>query len=402
MNALLQFTQLETNAKLHFGISQEEFRERYFEKKYLLVRSAFSPHEVGWDDIDELLLRVDPTPPYFKLFHDGEVSPQEFVDEPLQPQGAPRINKSRFYEYLRRGATVVMNRLEASSLQARRLCQQVGRFSGHPTMSNGYLSFGGKGTFGKHWDTHDVFVIQLLGKKRWQVFKPTWPLPLSQQKSDGIDTAKVPELMGVPELDCELHPGDVLYLPRGCWHQAIPADEGSFHLSVGTYAPTAMEFVQWICQERLSLLESARVGLTGGEQQLSVDAIAQEIAKALRDPQELQAFHRSLSKGEQVNAEFDLRSIAESASALPDDATMNLNSVYPIVFDGPHLSINGRELRLESLRRVLVLNLDRNPSMSPPMSLAQLYACVPEVPQSAVRAAVLDLAQHDILTIHRP
>jgi ribosomal protein L16 Arg81 hydroxylase len=397
MNALLQFTPSETNAKLHFGISQEEFRERYFEKKYLLVRSAFSPHEIAWSDIDELLLRIDPLPPYFKLFHDGEVSAQEFVDEPLVPHAARRINKARFYDYLRRGATVVMNRLEQSSLQARRLCQQVGRFAGHPTMSNGYLSFGGKGTFGKHWDTHDVFVIQLLGKKRWQVFKPTWPLPLSHQKSEGIDQS-AQSTLGAPELDCELHPGDLLYLPRGWWHQAIPADEGSFHLSVGAYAPTAMEFVQWICHERLSHLPSARVGLTGGEQQMNADEIAQEIAKALRDPKELENFHRSLNKAEQVTAEFDLRSIAESGSALPDDATMHLNSSYPIAFDGAQLTINGQELRLESLRRVLVLNLDKAPSMS----LAQLYACVPSVPQSAVRAAILDLAQHDILTIHRP
>jgi hypothetical protein len=62
------------------------------------------------------------------------------------------------------------------------------------------------------------------------------------------------------------------------------------------------------------------------------------------------------------------------------------------------LVINRTELRLESLRRAIVLNLDK----SPHMSMRSLYACVPAVPRSAVRAALLDLAQYDILSIRRP
>ena len=380
---------------IDFGVSREVFRARYFEKNYLLIRGALQSAPFEWSDIDELLYRVDPLPPYFKLFKDGEIAAAEFVDEALE-FGAPRrrINKAKFYDYLRGGATVVMNRIESSSRAARGLCRVVSRFAGHPAIGNAYLSFGGNGTFGEHWDTHDVFVIQLLGRKRWQVFAPTWPLPLSHQSSVG----QLQRSPSAPVLECELAPGDVLYLPRGWWHRATPCNGGSFHLSVGTYAPTALEFVQWVCQRRLSLLESARIGLCGDSQQaLDVDAIVSQLGQALRDPRELTAFHRSLAERETVCAEFDLQSQVDSTAELHDDACVHLNSCYPLTFNGAHLTVNGMELRLESLRRALVLQLDKVTAMT----VRSLYACAPSVPPAAVRAAIVDLAQHDVVTIRR-
>jgi ribosomal protein L16 Arg81 hydroxylase len=382
---------------IDFGMTQQEFRARYFEKNYCLLRGALPAIPFTWNDVDEVLHRIDPVPPFFNVFKGGPVPAEEFIDTP-EPGSQRRLNKPKFYELLGAGASVVMNRLESTSLAAQRLCQQVSRFAGHVAISNAYLSFGGKGTFGKHWDTHDVFVIQLLGKKRWQVFAPTFPNPLSFQTSGGHEQSCPMQ----PILDCELSPGDVLYLPRGWWHQAIPGAGGSFHLSVGTYAPTAMEFLQWLCHFHLSNSEAARVGLTGDTQQLDVDAIVARLGGALRDPQQLAAFHRTLKGREPVSGEFDLQSLAVTPNGeppeLPDDTTIHLNSCYPIAFNGPHLVINGAELRLESLRRMIVLHLDKVQEMT----LRSLYACAPAVPRGAIRSALIDLAQFEILTLRRP
>jgi hypothetical protein len=160
-----------------------------------------------------------------------------------------------------------------------------------------------------------------------------------------------------------------------------------------------MEFVLWACQRRLPLMESARVGLSGDANQvLDIDGIIAQLNQALRDPEGLAAFHRSLVEREQVHAEFDLQSLASPQDDLPANTTVRLNSHYPIAFNGPHITINGAELRLEALRRALVLHLDKTPEMT----LEALYACAPAVPPAAVRAALYDLAQYDLLTIRRP
>jgi hypothetical protein len=92
--------------------------------------------------------------------------------------------------------------------------------------------------FDLHFDTHEVFVLQLLGKKQWQIFEPTTALPLDfvparggGKTSQDIDEAEVGSLV----LEELLKPGDCLYLPRGFVHQAESRDEPSVHLTIGVH-----------------------------------------------------------------------------------------------------------------------------------------------------------------------
>lgn len=190
---------------------------------------------------------------------------------------------------------------------ARRLCAEVSAFSGLPAMSNAYMSIGGRGTFGKHWDTHDVFAVQLLGRKRWQVFAPTFPLPLPHQTSQLASR----EALGPPVLDCVLEAGDMLYVPRGWWHQAIPLDEGSFHVSVGTYAATIHDFFMWASANHLSTMESARAAFTSAADNAStLNGMLRSLAEVLLDRRAWNEFERELNQRSRPAPEFQLESLA--------------------------------------------------------------------------------------------
>ena len=79
-----------------------------------------------------------------------------------------------------------------------------------------------------HHDTHDVFVLQIAGEKRWLVYEPVLELPLKDQRYS--------ESLGGPgEIvhDVVLRAGDTLYLPRGWLHQAVTSETDSLHLTVG-------------------------------------------------------------------------------------------------------------------------------------------------------------------------
>jgi len=93
-----------------------------------------------------------------------------------------------------------------------------------------------------HFDDHEIFVLQVEGKKRWQVYQPiTW-------KNDR------PLLPETSYIDVCLEPGDVLYLPIGHWHKAL-AETPSIHLAVATYWTRGINFSAW-------LLEKLRPDLT--------------------------------------------------------------------------------------------------------------------------------------------
>jgi hypothetical protein len=94
--------------------------------------------------------------------------------------------------------------------------------------ANSYYTPRASQGFAVHHDTHDVFVLQVSGEKRWLVYDPVFELPLKQQR-----WSKELGDPGPVVLDTTLRPGDTLYLPRGWPHEALTSETDSLHVTVG-------------------------------------------------------------------------------------------------------------------------------------------------------------------------
>lgn len=90
---------------------------------------------------------------------------------------------------------------------------------------------------GPHIDNYDVFIIQGMGKRRWQV---------GDRNPDYYQFAAHPALLHVepyePIIDEELNPGDILYLPIGFPHNGVSLNE-SLSYSVGFRTPNSQEML---------------------------------------------------------------------------------------------------------------------------------------------------------------
>ena len=92
------------------------------------------------------------------------------------------------------------------------------------------------GGVGPHLDQYDVFIIQGLGRRHWQVgarvtnANEHCPHPDLKQLADAFE----------PIIDAVLEPGDMLYIPAGCPHNGV-ALEPSLNYSVGFRAPNTAE-----------------------------------------------------------------------------------------------------------------------------------------------------------------
>ena len=101
--------------------------------------------------------------------------------------------------------------------------------------ANTYLTPPASQTAPPHADDRDVLVIQVVGQKQWTVYQHVpvmHPYPHEQVGKDGL---AVPDqvLNGPVLLETTLHPGHVLYMPRGYVHQATAtAREPSFHVTI--------------------------------------------------------------------------------------------------------------------------------------------------------------------------
>jgi hypothetical protein len=109
---------------------------------------------------------------------------------------------------------------------------------------NAYLSFKRQSAFRPHWDTHDVVVLQIHGRKRWRSYGLLADAPIAPRAfapGDGPGPVQWEEV---------LEPGDVLFLPRGEVHDAeVEAGGASVHLTVGVQRPRGSDVLQWLAAQ---------------------------------------------------------------------------------------------------------------------------------------------------------
>lgn len=95
------------------------------------------------------------------------------------------------------------------------------------------------GGVGPHFDQYDVFLIQGLGRRRWQVGpKCTADTPLLPHEDlcllAGFDVAG----------EWDLDPGDILYVPPGVAHDGVALTDDCMTYSIGFRAPSVAELVE--------------------------------------------------------------------------------------------------------------------------------------------------------------
>lgn len=380
---------------LEFALSPDDFRTRYFERAPLLSKAIARGSRWTLRDVDRLLDAIEPNERSMQLFNQGLVPQESYATDAVAlGEMRRRLDKSAFYAQLRGGATLVINRIESQSLECRRLCAEVGRFAGLQTTSNAYLSFTGTGTFGKHWDTHDVFAIQLLGRKRWLVYAPTFALPLSHHTSESFSQQEI----GRAQLDVVLESGDMLYLPRGWWHQAIPMAEPSLHLSVGTYAATVHDYLMWLSAGFLAQQPSARVAFTPESlDAASLRRVLEQLSAAALDPNAMRQFQHEIERRERQVSDFDLDShVARGPAAISGTAIVRLTATASIG-DRTHVLANGRMLQLDPLSAQIVSVLRECAATT----LDALCGRIAGAGAATIRTALLALAERDVVSIER-
>lgn len=122
--------------------------------------------------------------------------------------------------------------------------------------ANIYISPPGGAGFDVHWDTHDVFVLQLSGSKQWSLYESQVGLALSEEVSTRLRSE---ELSSHSLSQVVLDAGDLMYLPRGIPHSAKANDRESIHVTLGVQRPIVGD----IYSQKLSKLRGSDSGRKG-------------------------------------------------------------------------------------------------------------------------------------------
>lgn len=224
-------------AKLLEPLTPDAFFRRYWEQD-IFVQTSSRPDRfaglVSLDDVDALVCDPMLRYPDIRLARHGAdaMAPEDYLT------GGGRLDPVAVAKLFFAGATIVCDRAHLRIAALGDLCRDLGGELGVEFQTNLYLSPPSAQGFPLHYDTHDVFVLQVIGSKKWSIFDSPFRLPLGGQPHESDDLGP-----GEQSMEFELNAGDMAYLPRGYYHQAQTSSEMSLHITLGAMNKTWSDFV---------------------------------------------------------------------------------------------------------------------------------------------------------------
>jgi hypothetical protein len=270
-----------------------------------------------WSRLSEILRRHRLDFPRLRLVRDGKPLPVasylRHTTNARQKISTPRLKSVELTRYLREGATLVLDAVDELCEPVEELARNLELFFREHVQVNLYAGWQTSRGFDLHWDDHDVFILQVAGRKKWSVYGQTRPYPLVN------DVVKAERPTHAPVWEGTLEDGDLLYIPRGWWHVAEPLAEPTLHLTVGVHNRTGLDLLRWLT-ERTRARETFRRDLprfaSQAERGAHVARLREELLAAWDDSL-LEQFFEDLDARAEPRARFELPWIATPEAAPP-------------------------------------------------------------------------------------
>ncbi|WP_460154485.1 JmjC domain-containing protein [Pseudomonas sp. S3_G06] len=220
-----------------------DFFQHYYGARPCLLRGRHNrPPPFGWNDLNLVLQSHRLHPPRLRIEHSdfGAIATSRLHNwVPTHTvASAPVLRRKALYTALENGGTLILDCVDEVSNELRTLSIGLTSILEENIGMNCYVSFGNDDSFGRHWDEHDVFALQVAGEKHWTLFDDS---DVASKSGFRTSTRDCPG-EAITEIDlCE---GDVLYIPRGYWHEVKGVDRPSLHISVGVARVRAIDLLR--------------------------------------------------------------------------------------------------------------------------------------------------------------
>src|SRR5262245_46031042 len=263
------------------------FRSQYFGARPVHIRRESRDEPAGilsWSRFNEVLALT----PYWnedtlKVYFRSRAALRENYCETsdLRPGARAPINPARVKALLDLGASLIANQVHRVCPEVAAVAHMLEREFAARVAANVYCSFKGVQAFQTHFDLHDVFAVQAEGEKCWRVYEaradtPVNPLPPGDEVEKWLTASR-----GRLLFEVNMKPGDVLYLPRGQFHDALTGAQASLHITFGVSPATGLTLFKLL--ESVASQESAfRAYLPDGRDEAALRERLARLADRIR------------------------------------------------------------------------------------------------------------------------
>lgn len=206
------------------GLTQQQFLDQYWQKKPLLIRQAFSNFSSPVSPEDLAGLACEAEIESRLIEENGLEGRWQITHGPLTEEIFARLPETHW--------TMLVQDVDKHLPDLQYLLHPF-RFIPDWRRDDLMISYAPEfGTVGPHTDGYDVFLLQAMGTRRWQISDV--PIRQAGLIAD-LDLQILAEFS--PEHSWDLEPGDMLYLPPYYAHHGVALNECMTY-SIGFRAPS--------------------------------------------------------------------------------------------------------------------------------------------------------------------
>jgi hypothetical protein len=287
-------------AAVLFPMPVDDFFRNHFGREFVHIPSSPAKFAdlLPWSAVNQILSYTPLDNPRLRLVREGQLlAPETFIRYRFNKYSGlsvpiPQISAHKLLTHLRGGATLIIDRVNELYRPISFLCSRLEHDFRVYIQANMYAGWCASPGFDLHWDEHDAMILQIAGRKHWKIYGYTMKFPV-----DRVVDARQPPTHP-PIWEGILTSGDVLYLPRGVWHVALPCNEPTLHVTLGIHNPTALDIIRWLGDslriDELIRMDIPRFAMSEVKNSY-VSAVREKIIQAFSDPDLLERFLGSLS-----------------------------------------------------------------------------------------------------------
>lgn len=247
------------------GLSPETFMRRYWHKRPLLVRQAL-PHRPDLPTRDQLFALAARPDVESRLVRRTERGWQ-LRQGPMSRRALPPLSRPDW--------TLLVQGVDLHHEGAHRLLQAF-RFVPDARLDDLMISYASDGGgVGPHFDSYDVFLLQVHGRRRWRIGRLA-----DDRLLEGVPLRILANFRA--EEEHVLEPGDMLYLPPRWAHDGVAEGE-CMTASIGFRAPRREELLREVLVRELEGRETESDGVLYRDPQQPATATPARMPQALQD-----------------------------------------------------------------------------------------------------------------------
>ncbi|MBI3513532.1 MAG: hypothetical protein HY060_05625 [Proteobacteria bacterium] len=239
-------------------VTVEQFRRDYLDRAPLHIPGNADTFAdvMSWRELNRLLDMTGIwTSRSLSLSLDCRAIPeQDYCRSGRDRDGRPAMlpDPVRVRRLVRQGASLLLNDIDTLSPGLRAVADLLERTLGGKVQINLYCSWRERQAFPSHFDTHDVFALHIAGAKRWTVYRGRADQPVDHPAWKTLGQAHHDRARGEILTAADLVPGDILYLPRGQYHDALATDDTAIHLAVGVNEPIGLDVLSLLFEDAVA------------------------------------------------------------------------------------------------------------------------------------------------------